>query len=306
MGYKLAGFRMVGCNEIDPKMMRMYAVNHHPEHAFQEPIQEFKTAANLPDALFNLDVLDGSPPCSVFSMAGNREKDWGREKVFREGQARQVLDDLFFHFIDVAERLKPKVVVAENVKGLIFGNAKGYVKEIFTKFRDAGYSPQLFLLNSSLMGVPQRRERVFFVASRIDLDMSMIMLNFGGREATVREAIAGADGSGKPLSPVYKRLWYKVPPGKSFSCAHPKGSFFNSYKLDGDRPAPTVTAAKGGIMAHWKEPRAMSGAEIARLQSFPEDYDYGRNDVKYVCGMSVPPLMMERLAAEIRRQLLKT
>ena len=52
MGYKLAGFRMVGCNEIDPKMMRMYAVNHHPEHAFQEPIQEFKTAANLPDALF--------------------------------------------------------------------------------------------------------------------------------------------------------------------------------------------------------------------------------------------------------------
>jgi DNA (cytosine-5)-methyltransferase 1 len=48
-----------------------------------------------------LDILDGSPPCSSFSMAGNREKDWGKEKKFREGQAEQVLDNLFFDFIDL-------------------------------------------------------------------------------------------------------------------------------------------------------------------------------------------------------------
>jgi DNA (cytosine-5)-methyltransferase 1 len=60
-------------------------------------------------------------------MAGNREKDWGKEKVFREGQAQQVLDTLFFDFIDLAKKLQPKVVIAENVKGLLIGEAKSYI-----------------------------------------------------------------------------------------------------------------------------------------------------------------------------------
>ena len=124
MGYKLAGFDVLGCNEIDPKMIEAYKVNHKPKYAYLEPIQTFKLRKDLPKELYNLDILDGSPPCSSFSMAGNREKDWGKEKKFREGQAEQVLDNLFFDFIDLAKELQPKVVVAENVKGLLLGNAK--------------------------------------------------------------------------------------------------------------------------------------------------------------------------------------
>ena len=63
-------------------------------------------------------------------MAGNREKDWGKEKVFREGQEKQRLDDLFFDYIKLAKKLQPKVVIAENVKGMLQGNAKAYVKKI--------------------------------------------------------------------------------------------------------------------------------------------------------------------------------
>lgn len=70
-----------------------------------------------------MDILDGSPPCSTFSLSGNREKDWGKEKVFREGQTAQVLDTLFFDFIALAKALQPKVVIAENVKVLLMGNA---------------------------------------------------------------------------------------------------------------------------------------------------------------------------------------
>lgn len=77
----------------------------------------------IPEELFYLDVLDGSPPCSVFSTAGSREEGWNTEKVFREGQAKQRLDDLFLYFIAIAKRLQPKVVIAENVKGIIIGNA---------------------------------------------------------------------------------------------------------------------------------------------------------------------------------------
>ena len=75
----------------------------------------------------------------VFSMAGSREKGWGKEKKFREGQAEQVLDTLFFDFIDLAKELQPKVVVAENVAGLMMGAAKEYVKKIYKAFQEAGY-----------------------------------------------------------------------------------------------------------------------------------------------------------------------
>ena len=123
-GYKLAGFDVLGCNEIDPKIIEAYKANHNPKYAYLEPIQTFKLRTDLPDELYNLDILDGSPPCSSFSMAGNRENDWGKEKIFREGQELQVLDTLFFDFIDLAKELQPKVVVAENVKGLLLGEAK--------------------------------------------------------------------------------------------------------------------------------------------------------------------------------------
>jgi len=169
MGYKLAGFDVLGCNEIDPKMMACYIENHKPKYSFLEPIQTFKLRKDLPKELYELDILDGSPPCSSFSMAGNREKDWGKDKVFREGQAMQVLDTLFFDFIDLAKELQPKVVIAENVKGLLLGEAKSYVIQIYKDFEKAGYVVQHFLLDASKMGVPQRRERVFFIALRKDL-----------------------------------------------------------------------------------------------------------------------------------------
>ena len=156
MGYKLAGFDVIGCNEIDPKMMEAYKTNHNPKYAFLEPIQTFKLREDLPQELYELDILDGSPPCSSFSMAGNREKDWGKDKVFREGQAMQVLDTLFFDFIDLAKKLQPKVVVAENVKGLLLGDAKQYVRQIYREFDLAGYYCQHWLLDASKMGVPQR------------------------------------------------------------------------------------------------------------------------------------------------------
>lgn len=142
MGYKLAGFDVIGCNEIDPKINEVYVENHHPRLNFNCDIRELVTKAKektLPNELYNLDILDGSPPCSTFSIAGNRERDWGKEKKFREGQSKQILDTLFFDFIELAKELKPKVVVAENVKGILLGNAVDYVRRIYKDFEDAGY-----------------------------------------------------------------------------------------------------------------------------------------------------------------------
>ena len=124
MGYKLAGFHHLWGVEIDPKMAKAYQKNHQPKHFFLEDIRDFNLRGNLPEELFDLDILDGSPPCSTFSMSGHRELTRGKEKIFKEGQKKQVLDELVFVLCDTVEKLLPKVVIMENVPGLIAGKAK--------------------------------------------------------------------------------------------------------------------------------------------------------------------------------------
>jgi DNA (cytosine-5)-methyltransferase 1 len=305
MGYKLAGYDVRGGVEIDPEMMAVYKANHHPRHSYLMGVQDFKKLPDesLPKELFELDILDGSPPCSTFSMAGKREEKWGEEHHFREGQAKQVLDDLFFQFIDVAEKLQPKVVVAENVKGLILGKAKGYVKEIFSAFRKAGYEPQLFLLNAAAMGVPQRRERIFFIAKRKDLALPKIDLNFSEKLVSVKQSFSNMpQQDANKLSPETERLWNLLKPGEPMSFAEGRGKGFNNYRISWESPAGTL-ATKGSLY-HPMEPRMLSDLECLRLQSFPDDYDYGKTGARYLCGMSVPPFMTQRIAREIELQWL--
>lgn len=157
MGYKRAGFRVLGNVEIDPRVEEVYIKNHHPLHTFCMDLREFNQR-EIPADLMELDVLDGSPPCSTFSTSGSREKAWGKKKRFREGQAEQTLDDLFMVFLDTVGKLRPKAVVAENVEGILRGNAKGYVSEILARFKSLGYEVQLFKLNARDFDVPQERE----------------------------------------------------------------------------------------------------------------------------------------------------
>lgn len=77
MGYKLAGFDVIGCNEIDPRMNDIYVANHNPKINLLMDIRDMVAKAklhDLPKELYQLDILDGSPPCSSFSIAGKRER----------------------------------------------------------------------------------------------------------------------------------------------------------------------------------------------------------------------------------------
>lgn len=313
MGYKLAGFDVIGCNEIDPKMMECYIANHNPKYSFLEGIQTFKDRKDLPKELYELDILDGSPPCSSFSMSGNREKDWGKEKVFREGQAEQVLDTLFFDFIDLAKELQPKVVIAENVKGLLLGEATKYVAKIYEEFENAGYYIQHFLLDASKMGVPQRRERVFFIALRKDLaapflqqfgffeQRPVINLNFNEPEIPFRE-IRKTNGNENAigLSKMISHYWKLTTPGNSFSENHPKGSYFNEIKTDPNKVLPTIRA--GGLPYDYEVERTLFDEEIKLAGSYPQDYV--SENISYMVGMSVPPVMTAQIATQIYNQWL--
>ena len=187
MGFKLAGFEHLGGVEIDPKVAEVYKLNHNPKYLYNEDIRTFLTRDEYPEELYNLDVLEGSPPCSSFSLAGNREKDWGKKKVFAEGQAEQRLDDLFFDWIKLVDKLQPKIAIAENVKGMIIGSGRAYSKKIIEELNKIGYDVQLFLLNASTMGVPQKRERVFFICRRKNLNLPELQLNFNEKPIKFKE-----------------------------------------------------------------------------------------------------------------------
>ena len=320
MGYKLAGFDVIGANDIDTKMKEVYIKNHNPKYYFLESITTFSKRKDLPQELYNLDILDGSPPCSSFSMAGNREKDWGKEKVFREGQAEQVLDTLFFYFIDLAKELQPKVVVAENVKGLLLGNAIEYVRKIYDEFDKAGYYCQHFLLDASKMGVPQRRERVFFICLRKDLakpflyqkdmftEVPKLEMIFNEKQIPFKE-FKEKNNNEYPVSDFYKSLWEKRINGDdSFSNINgrergKKNTGFGTNFLYTDKVCGTLTTKKD-CYCLFDEPRYTSDFEAKCIGSYPQDYDFMNLKPAYLIGMSVPPVVMTQISTQIYSQWL--
>ena len=319
MGYKLAGFDVIGCNEIDPKMMEAYRANHNPNYSYLEPIQSFKLRDDLPQELYELDILDGSPPCSSFSMAGNREKDWGKEKKFREGQAKQILDDLFFDFIELAKKLQPKVVVAENVKGLLLGEAKAYVRRIYKEFDVAGYYVQHFLLDASKMGIPQRRERVFFVAFRKDLALNFLhtvdmfttlpklKLEFNEKPIPFKDVFH--DYEDRPLTEHMKKIWdLRIEGDGDFEHINkrefnkPNLNFNTKFIYMNSSNINTITASDQCVLFDY--PRYRNFDELCECGTYPKDYNFVKNKPEYLIGMSVPPIMTSRIADEIYNQWL--
>jgi len=308
MGYKLAGCEVVGCLEIDKKMNDIYIANHHPKYNFLMDIRDFNNIPNdeLPPELFDLDVLDGSPPCTTFSMVGKREQGWGKKKKFREGQAEQTLDDLSFIFCDTVAKLRPRVVVIENVEGLTFGNAWSYVQKIYARLIESGYSVNHWLLKGEQMGIPQKRHRCFFVAIRNDLkkDPRKLDMCFNYTPVLYKDI---QQGEGEKLNEKTV-LWYwlqkAIESDKKIAdtvVRYGKPEKLFSHKICWPNDVIS-TVASAGEMFRGIEKTRVSIDDIISAQTFPQDYFFPKrnfDDVKYICGMSVPPVMMKRVVLRL-------
>lgn len=298
MGYKLAGCDVIGDCELDKRMNVVYVKNHHPKYNYLMDIRDFNNLEDLPEELYNLDILDGSPPCSTFSMAGDREEAWGKEKKFREGQKVQILDDLVFVFIETVAKLRPKVAIMENVEGLLLGSAWKYVQQIYKMFHEIGYKVRHELLKGEDMGVPQTRHRVFFVATRLDFDLQDIDLNFYyepvyyGVFKTNHEKIA----RGK-MSEAIKQIRPNETVKECMMRIYGVNSGITHRIVRESDIYPTQTAGHSDIWTtNGNHP---SDEDVLHAQTFPEDYDLGIEKSEYICGMSVPPLMIKRLVTRI-------
>lgn len=236
-----------------------------------------------------------------------------------EGQSLQVLDTLFFDFIDLANKLQPKVVIAENVKGILLGNAITYVREIYRQFDLAGYYCQHFLLDASKMGVPQRRERVFFIALRKDLASPFLYqkdiftvapkleLKFNEPEITFGELKTTENDN--VFTEYDLSVWEKRKYGDADYCetllrTENRESNWNSKYIYDENVCNTIVSSHGAKLICFSEPRSLNKSELNMCGTFPIDYNFLGMRTKYLIGMSVPPVMVAQIASEIYVQWL--
>ena len=309
MGYKLAGYRHLGGVELDPKVAEVYKDNHHPKYMFVEDVRNFLSREDLPEELYDLDLFDTSPPCTSFSTAGVRDKAWGKAKHFKEGQQLQTLDDLVFVACDLIWKLRPRTFLLENVSGLIKGNAKSYAKRILDRLTENGYVVQVFCLNAALMGVPQARERVFFIGHRKEYRLPKLVLDFQEPPIyfgnIIEHVIMDSNVSDK-----VRELWEKRK-RTDFNLAdilqrtENRCSRFNEVIIHSDRVAPTFTSQMCNHGILYDIPRKLTISEQKKICTFPIDYKVSDREFGFFGGMSVPPVMMAQISYEIWLQWIK-
>ena len=334
-GYRLAGGKILCINEFVKEARNTYHENYPNTPILPDDIKELEgkdllEAANV--GVGEVDILDGSPPCSAFSMAGavvqgkGHSAGFGQVKKYSDDKKVENIEDLFFEFIRVAKDIQPKVIVGENVSGLLMGEAKNYYYKITAEFGNIGYNVSSMLLDSSHYGVPQTRKRVIFIAVRKDVTdaIGLTSLNIAGVFPEKNSEVVTCGKAFEDLNydeEEIKMLTETFSKGSHFETAskmpldpkkvltgcdyHPKGHHFNMKRVSRFKPSPTITASGGCI--HWSEMRKLALGETRRLTSLPEDFKLtGKWEQKSErMGRMVPPLMMKAIADSIYKKVLK-
>ncbi len=195
LGFQSAGFKMAFANDINEEYAFTYELNHPGTKFFTKSIEDLSTAEVLKKAGIHrteVDLLIGGPPCQGFSInAPKRSLQDDRNHLFKE-YGRLVL-----------EGLRPKVIVMENVPGMVSLDGGNFIKEIYALFNGAGYRMQHMVLCAAHYGIPQERWRLFFIGTILkDVEITFpppthyapVRANFtGGRDLTWLEAIRNGD-----------------------------------------------------------------------------------------------------------------
>jgi len=363
VGYRLAGGNVLCMNEFIPEAVETYSKNFPETKIIPGDIKklsgdDFLNAANLSEG--ELDILDGSPPCSAFSISA--PKNMGKQhtgsiidnrrtyfnddgEVVTEGEievidgkktysGREVdeIENLFLEYIRVANIIRPKVIIAENVKGITMISARLKLAEFIKGFEEIGYEVTYKVLNAAKFGVPQSRRRTFFICVRSDV-ASAIGYNFLNinslfpRECTpngvtIESAIGNIENDSEEVQMLLdavengfqKKFAELLPfnpskPRKPSDVSNQQGCF-NMKRPSPSHPCPTLTQlgqqlGASGVL-HYAQNRKLTIAELKRIMSLPDDFILtGTFDQKAerICRM-VAPKMMAELADSIYKNVL--
>ena len=278
LGFEAAGFKTVGF-EMNPDAAITYKNNLKGDCV----VEKLTLNSLYPDA----QIIIGGPPCQPFSVGGNQNGI----NDSRNG---------FPIFVDAIRKVKPKVFLFENVRGLLYSN-KWYLELIIEELESLGYQTDCKLLNAVNYGVPQNRERFFLVGHNSEFHFPEPEI----QKVTVGDAIFDLMGT----SPVESKFLtpaqdvYIAKYEKASKCINPRDLYF-------DKPSRTLTcrnlSGATGDMQRVKLPdgrrRRLLVKEAARLQSFPDNFVFTGAETSqfYQIGNAVPPLLAYKIAQAVK------
>lgn len=271
-GLVMAGWTPIGSVEIMEQAVSTYKYNFVDKKGFEEnvetqDIRESDVKRHLYDSVWgkNIDLIVGGFPCQGFSMAGNRIVTDKR-------------NTLYLDMLEIVDHLRPKVVVMENVPGLRSMLGGKVEEKIINDFENIGYKINVTVLNAADYYTPQTRKRVIFIGNRIGVDnYHPKPILTPDKYVTTKEAIEDL------MTHKEDSLFNHVPTThskemqKKLLNVKEGESLYKKYsdswkKCPWDKPSCTVKENHGGVNIHPKLPRVLTAREMARLQSFPDDF----------------------------------
>lgn len=310
LGFDKMGFKNLFSIDIEPSFCETYRENF-PDHVLIEKDIAKLTKEEIIKIInkTKVDVIIGGPPCQGFSMAGNI--------------GRKFLNDprnqLFKEFARIVEIVKPNYFVMENVARLYTHNKEKTKEEIIARFNSMGYTVDCKIINSAEYGVPQVRKRVIFIGNKkgnsIVFPEKEVKTYITVKDALEELSAINPDGQTIPnheamnhSEQMLQKMSYVTDGGNRLeipqSIRPTSGDIRKYIKYDSSKPSICITGDMRKVF-HYSQNRALTVRELARLQSFPNNFSFkgSRISQQQQVGNAVPPLMAASIAKAIKKMI---
>lgn len=318
LGFERAGFEIPVANEFDKTIWETFKINHPNTNLIEGDVRQV-TKADMEQYIHGeIDGIIGGPPCQSWSEAGSLK---GIEDA--RGQ-------LFFDYIRILKDFKPKFFLAENVSGMLANRHSEAVQNILQMFEEAGYNVSLTLVNAKNYGVAEERKRVFYIGFRKDLDVKFIFpkgsTEDDAKKITLRDIIWDLQETAVPSGPKNHHNPDAINNNEFFTGAFSPIFMSRNRVKSWDEQAFTVQASGRQCQLHPQAPkmikydkndcrfvegkeslyRRMTIREVARVQGFPDDFQFiyeDTNNAYKMIGNAVPVNLAYEIAVAIKNVL---
>ena len=314
IGFEEAGFKCLLSSDIEKTSELTHRKNFKDSPFLLQDIRTIKTKQILKITKNQRpDVIIGGPPCQGFSVMGDKNSSDPRNELFKS-------------YVALINDLKPKCFVFENVKGLSTMYNGQFLEELKNDFSNCGYDIHFKLINAFDYGVPQLRERVFIVGTKLDKNFDFPkqdkkkfehLKSFKNVKEAIFDLIDKDEKFPNHLSlnhsdTVIKRYKMikegeKLPSPEKLPKEIRRKNFGNTYvRLNRKKPAPTMVPGNNAFPVHPKLNRSLTPREAARIQTFPDNIIFvgNRKEQCILVGNAVPPLLSAKIAKEIKEHIL--
>lgn len=310
LGFQKAGFNVIWANEFDNEIWETYEKNH------PNTILDKRSIVNISaDEVPDCDGIIGGPPCQSWSEAGALRG------------IKDTRGQLFFDFIRILEAKKPKFFLAENVSGMLLDRHKPALENIKKMFKDAGYNLSFKLVNASDYEVPQDRKRVFFIGIREDLKFDFRFPETVGSKQTLKDSIFDLKDNVKPAKEGNKSNSDLVISNHEYMTGGFSSMFMSRNRVRSwNEQSFTIQAGGRHAPLHPQAPkmkfieqnvrqfikgkehlyRRLSVRECARIQTFPDDFEFIYTNISAgykMIGNAVPVNLGYHMAKAIYFQI---